>query len=86
MNAFFFLLFRFYFSSLKLTNIGERPYGVLGTASKLRLREEIEFAPVFTSAKQRRKREFNVVFVQVVKKSVLHGQNVLFFIYRASFV
>ena len=82
MNAFFFfLLFRFYFNSLKVANIGERPNGVLETASKFRLREEIEFAPVFTPYKQRRKRKFNVVFVQVVKKSVLHVQNVLFFIY-----
>ena len=85
MNVFF-LLFRFYFNSLKLANIGERPYGVLGTASKFRLREEIEFAPVFTSSKQRRKRKFNVAFVQVVKKSLLHVQNVLFFDYRAGLV
>ena len=77
----FFLLFRFYFNSLKVANIGERPYGVLGTASKFRLREEIEFVPVFTSSKQRRKRKFNVVFVSVVKKSVLLVPNVLFFIY-----
>ena len=40
-----------------------------------------EFSPVFTSSKQRRKRKFNVVFVQVVKKRALHVQNVLFFIY-----
>ena len=36
---------------------------------------------VFTSSKQRRKRKFNVVLVQVIKKSALHVQNVLFFIY-----
>ena len=61
----------FNFNSLKMPNIGELPYGVLGTAPKFGLREEIEFVPVLTSSKQRRKRKFNVVFVQVVKKSPL---------------
>ena len=61
----------FDFSSLEMANIGELPYGVLGTAPKFGLREEIEFVPVLTSSKQRRKRKFNVVFVQVVKKSPL---------------
>ena len=58
-------------------------YGVLGTAPKLELREEIEFVPVFTSSKQRRKRKFYVVFVQVVKKSALHVQNWARFVWRS---
>ena len=61
----------FDFNSLKMANIGELPYGILGTAPKFGLREEIEFVSVLTSSKQRRKRKFNVVFVQVVKKSPL---------------
>ena len=61
----------FDFNSLKMANIGELPYGILGTAPKFGLREEIEFVPVLTSSKQSRKRKFNVVFVQVVKKSPL---------------
>ena len=80
---FFFLkkLSRFSFISLKIANIGELPYGVLATAPKFGLREEIELVRVFTSCKQRRKRKFNVVFVQVLKKSALHVQNLLFLIY-----
>ena len=35
---------------------------------------------MFTSSKQRHKRKFNVVVVQVVTKIALHVQNVLFFI------
>ena len=62
----------FNLNSLKMANIGELPYGVLETAPKFGLREEIKFVPVFTSSKQRRQRKFNVVFVQVVKKSTLH--------------
>ena len=41
--------------------------------------QEIEFVPVFTSPKKRHKRKFTVVFVQVVKKSALDKQNLLFF-------
>ena len=67
MNARFFSLVRVYFDSLKIENIGQLPYRVLETAPKFRLREEIEFVPVSTSSKQRRKRKFNVVFAQVVK-------------------
>ena len=52
-----------------MENIGELPYGVLGTVPKFGLREEIEFVPLLTFSKQRLKRKFNVVFVQVVKKS-----------------
>ena len=33
------------------------------------------------SSKQRGKRKFNVVFVHIVKKSALHVQSLLFFIY-----
>ena len=58
-----------------MANKGELPYGVLGTAPTFVLREEIEFVPVFKSSKQCRKRKFNVLFVQVVKKSSLHVQN-----------
>ena len=55
--------------SLKMANKGELPYGVLGTAPKFGLGEEIEFVPVFTSSKHRCKRNFTVVFVQVVRKA-----------------
>ena len=55
-----------------MANIGELPYGVLGTPPKFGLREEIEFVTVFTSSKQRRKRKFKAVFVKVVKKRTLH--------------
>ena len=51
------------------------------TAPKFGLKKEIEFVPVFKSSKQRRKRKFTVVFLQVVKKSALDVQNLLFFIY-----
>ena len=50
----------------------------LGDHTQVRT-QEIEFVPVFTSFKQRRKRKFTVVFVQVVKKSALDVQNLLFF-------
>ena len=81
--AFFFFNFFAFISvnSLKMANLGELPYGGLGTAAKFGLREGTEFAPVFTSSKQRRKRKFTVVYVQVVKKSALDVQNLLFFIY-----
>ena len=36
---------------------------------------------VYVLAKQLRKRKFSVLFIQVVKKSALHVQNLLFFIY-----
>ena len=83
MNARFFFNFFAFISvnSLKMANLGELPYGGLGTAAKFGLREGTEFAPVFTSSKQRRKRKFTVVYVQVVKKSALDVQNLLFFIY-----
>ena len=51
------------------------------TAPKFGLKKEIEFVPVFKSSKQRRKRKFTVVFLQVVKKSALDVQNLFFFIY-----
>ena len=62
-------------NSLKMANKSEFSYGVLGTAPKFGLREEIEFVPVLTSSKHRCKRNFTVVFVQVVKKSALDVQN-----------
>ena len=63
--------------SLKVANVGKLPYGVLGTALKFCLSEEIEFVPLFTSSKQRRKNVFffTVVFVQFVKKSALDLEN-----------
>ena len=69
------------FNSLKMANVGKLPYGALGTVPKFGHGEEIEFVSVVTSSKQRRKRKFNVVFVQVVKKSALQAQNLLFFIF-----
>ena len=80
-------LFLFNFSafisvtSLNMANKGELPYGVLGNVPKFGLREEIKFVPVFTSSKHRCKRNFTVVFVQVVKKSALDVQTLLFFVY-----
>ena len=62
--------------ALKMANKVELPYRVLGTAPK-----EIDFVPVLTSSKHRCKRNFTVVFVQVVKKSALDVQNLFFFIY-----
>ena len=64
-----------------MANIGELLYGVVGTAPNFGLRKEIELVPVLTSSKQSRKRKFNVVFVQVLKRSALYVQNLLFFIY-----
>ena len=79
-----FFLFIYFFNlsafisvdALKMANKVELPYGVLGTAPK-----EIDFVPVLTSSKHRCKRNFTVVFVQVVKKGALDVQNLLFFIY-----
>ena len=70
MRAFFFNFSAFISAdSIKMANKVELPYGVLGTAPKFGLREEIEFFPVFTSSKHRCKRHFAVVLVQVVKKT-----------------
>ena len=77
--AVFFLTFPLLFpavDALKMANNVELPYRVLGTAPK-----EIDFVPVLTSSKHRCKRNFTVVFVQVVKKSALDVQNLFFFIY-----
>ena len=77
--AFFFLTFPRLFpavGALKMANKVELPYRVLGTAPK-----EIGFVPVLSSSKHRCKRNFTVVFVQVVKKSALDVQNLFFFIY-----
>ena len=38
----------FQLSYYKMENIGELPYGVLGTVPKFGLREEIEFVPLLT--------------------------------------
>ena len=75
MNARFKLLFQL---SQNGRYIGELLYGVLETAPKFGLREVIEFVPVFTSSKQRRKRKFTVVLVQVVEKSAQDVQNLWF--------
>ena len=55
--------------------VGELPTGSWGPHPRFGLREKIELVPVFTSFKQRRKRTFNVVFVQAVKKIALYVQN-----------
>ena len=67
MRGFFFNFSAFIsLDALKMANKVELPYRVLGTAPK-----EIDFVPVLTSSKHRCKRNFTVVFVQVVKKSAL---------------
>ena len=48
-------VFFFNFYPLKIANIGELPYGVLGTVLKFGLREEIKFVPVFKPSNQRPK-------------------------------
>ena len=63
-------------NSLKMANIGELRYGVLGTDPNFGLREEIKFSYVYV-LQQRLKKKFMVVFVQVVKRSVLDVQNLL---------
>ena len=57
----------------------------LGDHTQVRT-QQIEFVPVFTLFKQRRKRKFTVVFVQVVKKSALDVQNLLFFHLRIGLI
>ena len=82
MNArfFFFNLFAFIaVNSLKIKSIGELPYGVLGTAPKFGLREEIEVAPVsLRPPNNGTKGNKKVVFVQVVKKSAGLAKFVVF--------
>ena len=63
-------------NSLKMANIGELRYGVLRTDPNFGLREEIKFSYVYV-LQQRLKKKFMVVFVQVVKRSVLDVQNLL---------
>ena len=63
-------------NSLKMANIGELRYGVLGTDPNFGLREEIKFSYVYV-LQQRLKKKFMVVFVQVVKRSALDVQNLL---------
>ena len=64
-----------------MANIGELPYGVLGTAPKFGSAKKLNLSLRLRPLKQRRKRKFfTVVFVQVVKKSVLDVQNFLFFL------
>ena len=65
---FFEKLFPVYFNCLKMANIGQLPNGVLGSAPKFGLIEEIELVFVSTSPEQRCKRKFNVGFVQVFKE------------------
>ena len=75
-------LFCVYFRQLsQLANIGELPYGVLGTTPNFGL---ICPCVYFLSSKHCRRGKFTVVFLQVVKKSTLDVYNLLFFIYLLS--
>ena len=65
---FLFWNFRVYFNAVKMAYISELPTESRGPHPRFGLREEIELVPVFTSFKQRRKRTFNPVFVQFVRK------------------
>ena len=56
-----------------MANIGELPYGVLGTAPKFGSAKKLNLSQFFFF--------FTVLFVQVVKKSALDVQNLLFFFY-----
>ena len=69
-------------NSLKMANIRWTSLRSLRDRFQVRISEEIESVPVFTSSKQRRKRKFFTVqlFVQVVKKSTLDVQNLLSFL------
>ena len=70
--CFVFNLFRFSFISLKMANIGELSTGSWGPHPGSDSEKILNwFLYVFTSSRQRRKRKFNVVFVQVFKKSAL---------------
>ena len=52
-----------------MANIGELPYGVLGTAPKFGSAKKLNLSLCLRPLKQRRKRKFfAVVFLQVVKK------------------
>ena len=66
-----------------MADIGELRYGVLGTDPNFGLREEIKFSYVYV-LQQRLKKKFMVVFVQVVKRSVLDVQNLLTLTRRTS--
>ena len=61
-----------------MANIGELPYRVPSWDSQRKLNLSL---CVYVLAKQRRKRKFSVVFIQVVKKSALRVQNFLLFFY-----
>ena len=62
-----------------MANIGELPNGILGTAPKFGLRETKKNCPcIYVLKTKSQKEQFNVVFVQVVKKSALHVQNFCF--------
>ena len=67
-------LFRI-FQLSSIANIGDLPYGVLGTTPKFGLREGNELVPVFTSSKQRRKLRGRT---GRKRKSALQVQNLLF--------
>ena len=70
-----------------MASIGELPYAESwGPHPNLNSEKKMNLPPVFTSFKQRRKRKFKVVFVQVVKKRALDVQNLfLFFFFPFSF-
>jgi len=57
-----------------MANIGELPYGVLGTGPKFGLSKETEFVAVFTSSKQRRKRKFFYGVVRTGCKKLRPGR------------
>ena len=78
MNARFYLFFSFF---LFFYNIGQLPYGVLGTAPKLGLREEIELVFCVYDLQKTSQKEFNVGFVQVLKKKRAARAKYVVFIY-----
>ena len=63
-----------------MVNIGELPYGVLGTAPKFGLREEIEFVPCVYVLQTTSQKEI-YGRVRTGCKEKLDVKNVLFFIY-----
>ena len=65
-----------------MASIGELPYAEFwGPHPNLDSEKKMNLPPVFTSFKQRRKRKFKMVFVQVVKKRALDVQNLFLFFF-----
>ena len=70
-----------------MANIGELPYGVLGTAPKFGSAKKLNLSLCLRPPNNVAKRIFfTVVFVQVVKKSPLDVQNLLFFLLLIGFI